>query len=84
MTVHAPYDTLVGTKRMMASGVDQKTSEATVTEITFATNGLVSKEDLHREMQLQNEKIGNKILQAVLGGAGILAVAQLAIKAFGL
>ena len=61
MTVHAPYDTLVGTKRMMASGVDQKTSEATVTEITIATNGLVSKEDLHRELQLQNEKIGNKI-----------------------
>lgn len=84
MSVHAPYDTLVGTKRMMALMVDEKASETAVAEITFPTNGLVSKVDLHREVQLQNEKIGNKILQTVLGSAGILAIAQLATKAFGL
>lgn len=81
--MNVQYDTMLAARRMTSGGVDQKTSEAVVSEIATATNTLVTKDDFHREMQLQNEKIGNKIFQAIIGSAGIIVVAQIALKAFG-
>lgn len=82
MNVH--YDTLPAMKRMTGLGLDQTLSEGVVSEIFIATKDLVTADYLRREMELQTEKLGNRIFQAVIGSAGLIVIAQIVLKSVGL
>lgn len=78
------YDTLDGARRLRTAGLVEKHAEAVVTEISISSREHVTRGDLTSELNLLKAEIGNKIMTAVIGGAGILAVAQVLIKAFDL
>lgn len=78
------YDTLEGARRLRKVGVAEDHAEAVVTEIAISSREHVTRGDLDSALSLLKAELGNKIMTAVIGGAGVLALAQVLIKAFDL
>lgn len=55
-----------------------------MTETSPSSREHVTRGDLDRALSLLKVELGNRIMVAVIGGAGILAVAQVLIKVFDL
>lgn len=78
------YDTLDGSCRLRTTGIVEDRAEAIVTETSLSSREHVTRGDLNHAFSLLKDELGNTIMGAVIGGASILAVAQVLIKVFDL
>jgi hypothetical protein len=75
---------LDGARRLRTTGIVEDHAEAIVTETSPSSREHVTKDDLDHALSRLKAEIGNRIMSAVVGGAGILAIAQVLIKVFDL
>jgi hypothetical protein len=78
------YGTLDDSPRLRTTGIVEDHAEAIVTETSPSSREHVTRGDLDHALSLLKVELGNRIMGAVIGGAGILAVAQVLIKVFDL
>jgi len=70
------FDTLAAAKRLREAGLDQKTAEAIVTEITGAQAELFTKTDAR--------SLRYELILLMFGVGGVSAIGQVFLKHFGL
>ena len=78
------YGALDGSRRLRTTGIVEDHAEAIVTETSLSSREHVTRGDLNHALSVLKDELGNRIMGAVIGGASLLAVAQVLIKVFDL
>jgi len=73
---------LDGARRLKTAGLVKDHAEAIVRETSVSSREHVTRGDLEHALGRLKVELGNRIMGAVIGGAGVLAVAQVLIKVF--
>ena len=80
------FDTLAAAKRLRDAGLDAKTAESIISEISTAQVELFTKQDgafLKRDMEAMENRLKVSAAAYLFGAAGLFSVAQVILKQLG-